>query len=72
MREIGWDMADCPGLALDVKERYAAFGSRIKFKNLGNAKPLLETVPYPGASPLPQAILMRCAVSFAEGAAWSK
>src|ERR1700689_4227035 len=46
MREIRRDMADCRRLALDVKERDAAFCSRIKFKNLWNRKPLLEALPY--------------------------
>src|SRR5580658_84923 len=46
MREIRRDMADCPRLALDVKERDAAFRSRIKFKNLWNRKPFLEAFPY--------------------------
>src|ERR1700735_423925 len=42
MREIRRDMADCTRLARDVKERDAAFRSRIKFKNPWNRKPLLE------------------------------
>ena len=42
---IRGNMTDGAALALDVEERNAAFGCRIKLENLRNAKAVLKAIP---------------------------
>ena len=73
MRQVRRDVADGPALALDVEQRDATLGGGIKFEESAECENRsLNSSHTSGANPLPQAILMRCAVSFAEGAAWSR